>query len=168
MKPGDHPEFFKRPPPPGRSRESSITLQKDGTFTHDGEPVSHHRLARAFASWVTRHPDDGRFILNNGYDWSYFTVIDAPFLVTRVHAPDGTAGPLVIELFDGTSEPLLLDELEIGSNDALYCKVKDGTFRARFSPAAQLQLAPWLVDGENGIEIQHGGLRGSPIQRIST
>lgn len=168
MKPSDHPDFFRLAAPEGRSRESSIILLRDGTFTHDGQPVTHRNMARAFASWITRHPENGRFILSNGYDWSYFTVIDVPFLVTRIFASNENAGPLIVELFDGTSEPLVLDQIEIGLDDALYCGVKDGTFEARFSPSAQLQLAPWLVEGENGIEIQHLGHRVQPKRRIST
>ena len=44
--------------------------------------VEHPGLAAAMHTWVTRHPDDGRYILSNGYDWTYFTVDDAPSKVT--------------------------------------------------------------------------------------
>ena len=50
-------------------------------------------MATAFASWITTHPDDGRFILTNGYDWTYFTVKDAPFFVKRVFSTP--AGPVL-------------------------------------------------------------------------
>ena len=43
MKPGDHPEFFRFPAPEGRSRESTIRLDAEGTFHHD-EAVT--KLAR--------------------------------------------------------------------------------------------------------------------------
>src|SRR5205809_4885030 len=79
MRPGDHPEFFRFPAPEGRSRESSIVLDREGRFHHNGALVEHPGMARAFASWIDLHPDDGRFILNNGYDWSYFRVEDVPF-----------------------------------------------------------------------------------------
>ena len=39
MKPGDHPEFFRFPAPEGRSRESTILLDREGRFWHDGELV---------------------------------------------------------------------------------------------------------------------------------
>ena len=38
-------------------------------------------MAKAFAKWVRRHPDDGRWILSNGYDWCYFTVEDTGYFV---------------------------------------------------------------------------------------
>ena len=47
-------------------------------------------------------PDDGRFILTNGYDWTYFTVKDVPYFVRHV---DNTGGHPTLRLFDGTEEP---------------------------------------------------------------
>jgi hypothetical protein len=147
MRPGDHPEFFRFPAPPGRSRESTIVLDRNGRFLHDGAPVEHPGMARAFSSWIARHPDDGRFILTNGYDWTYFTVEDVPFFVRSVRVRDGKPW---LELSDGTEEELAASTLEVGEGDAVYAEVKNGTFRAKFTPAAQTALEPWLVAGENG------------------
>jgi hypothetical protein len=145
MKPGDHPEFFRLPPPEGRSRESGIRLDGDGRFWHRGEPIVHPGMARAFASWIAKHPDDGRFILTNGYDWSYFEVEDVPLFVTAVHVRPGA---LVLELFDGTEEPLDAHELWTGPRDALYTTVKGRGMKARFQPGAQLALMPFLAEGK--------------------
>src|SRR5271169_6603400 len=101
MKPGDHPEFFRFPAPEGASRESTIRLDADGRFFHDGAPVEHPGLAAAMHTWIRRHPDDGRYILSNGYDWTYFTVDDAPFLVRRLER-DGAR--VWLNLSDGTRE----------------------------------------------------------------
>lgn len=147
MRPGDHPEFFRFPAPEGRSRESSIVLDAQGRFHHHGELVEHAGMARAFASWIDRHPDDGRFILNNGYDWSYFEVEDVPFFVQGVRE---TAGELRLLLSDGSETPLMPAELTPGPDGALYTRVKNGKFQARFTQAAQIALAPWLVEAENG------------------
>lgn len=145
MKPGDHPEFFRFAPPPGTSRESTIRLDRDGVFFHDGEKVEHRPLARALASWITRHPDDGRFILTNGYDWTYFTVDDAPYVVTSI---DAAASPPTITLFDETVEPLDPAGAAIGDDGVVYLRVKGGAFEARLSRHAQTQLAPLLAGGE--------------------
>ena len=147
MRPGDHPEFFRFPAPEGRSRESSIVLDAEGRFHHDGEPVEHPGMARAFASWIDRHPDDGRFILSNGYDWSYFQVEDVPFFVLGVREQ---AGRLELLLSDGSESPLDPASLAVGARGALYTTVKNGKFRARFSQAAQIALGPWLAMAENG------------------
>jgi hypothetical protein len=147
MRPGDHPEFFRFPAPEGRSRESSIRLDAEGRFWHDGVPIEHAGMARAFASWIARHPDDGRFILSNGYDWSYFQVEDVPFFVLGL-VEEG--GRLWLALSDGSESALEPETLESGARGALYTRVKAGKFRARFTQAAQTALAPWLGSAENG------------------
>ncbi len=145
MKPADHPEFFRMPAPAGRSRESTIVLTRHGRFQHDGERFSHRGLEQGFARWIRRHPDDGRFILTNGYDWCYFSVEDTPYFVTGLRSQDGRP---MLELFDGSSEPLDPDTLSVDDDDVLRTRVKGGAYQARFSQAAQLQLMPWLSDDE--------------------
>jgi len=147
VKPGDHPEFFRLPPPPGTSRESTIRLDADGQFWHDGEPMRHPALERAFHQWIARHPDDGRYILTNGYDWTYFQVDDAPYTVRSLAVtPDGVS----LRLSDETEEPLDPESLRSGAGGALYVGVKKGGFVARFSRHAQTQLAPLLLEGPGG------------------
>ena len=58
--------------PAGRSRLLGISGARAPRILDLAE--SEPGLARALASWIARHPDDGRFILTNGYDWTYFTV----------------------------------------------------------------------------------------------
>jgi hypothetical protein len=147
MRPGDHPEFFRFPAPEGRSRESSIVLDAQGRFQHEGQLVEHPGMARAFASWIDRHPDDGRFILNNGYDWSYFRVEDVPFFVLGVREQ---GSGLELSLSDGSYSPLDPGSLALGAQGALYTTVKNGQFRARFTQGAQIALGPWLAEAENG------------------
>jgi hypothetical protein len=110
-------------------------------------------MARAFASWIVRHPDDGRFILSNGFDWTYFAVEDVPFTVTVVKEASGVP---MAQLSDGSEEPLALDTLTQRASGAIYCRVKQGGFEARLTPEAQTRLAPWLVEddqGEVGLEL---------------
>lgn len=163
MKPGDHPDFFRFPAPPGRSRESTIRLDRNGRFWHDDERVEHEGMAAAFASWIDVHPDDGRFILTNGYDWTYFTVEDAPFVIRSVRLEVdrvGAATEVIGRLSDGSEEPLDPATFAVGEQDALYCRVKAGKLDARFTPGAQTALGPLLVEGDGGApEIELGGER---------
>jgi len=107
-------------------------------------------MARAFATWIGRHPDDGRFILNNGWDWSYFTVEDVPYFVEAVHEAEN--GPVLV-LSDGTEEPLDAGLLRAGATGALYLRVKRGEFEARFRRTAQLGLGPWLDEDPDGTPV---------------
>jgi hypothetical protein len=156
VKPGEHPDFFRFPAPEGRSRESTIRLDGEGRFFHDGELVEHPKLAAAMHRWIRRHPDDGRWILSNGYDWTYFTVEDVPYFVLGLRVEPAR---VVLQLSDGTEEDWAPEESWVGAGDALYTRVKRdgpaGACQARFSRHAQAQLAPVLVevDGEPAAEI---------------
>lgn len=164
MRPQDHPEFFRFPAPEGRSRESSIALDAEGRFSHDGELVQHPGMARAFASWIDLHPDNGRFILSNGYDWTYFQVEDVPFFVLGLREQDGH---LLLGLSDGSESPLEPPTLTTSARGALYTTVKSGKFRARFTQAAQTALAPWLSSSENGeLSLEIAGHR-HPLANLS-
>jgi len=147
MKPGEHPDFYRLAPPPGTSRESTIRLDAEGKFWHDGERVDHPALERALHEWIALHPDNGRYILTNGYDWTYFQVDDAPYIVRAIHVkPDG----VTLVLSDQTEESLVPETLRVGAADALYAKVKGGRMTARFSRHAQTSLAPILREDKPG------------------
>ena len=146
-KPGDHPEFFRFPAPEGRSRESTIRLDSEGRFWHEQLLVEHRKLAAAMHTWIARHPDDGRYILTNGYDWTYFTVDDAPYTVRSLRIVDGA--PILV-LSDGTEEPWNPTRSRVGKDGALYTPVKasakGGPFEAKFTRHAQTELAPLLTE----------------------
>jgi hypothetical protein len=164
MKPGDHPDFYRLAPPPGTSRESTIVLDADGKFWHDGERVDHRPLEKALHSWIARHPEDGRFILTNGYDWTYFKVEDAPYVVRALRPSDDG---VLLELSDDSEEPLAPGTLRIGRADALYAAVKDGRFEARFSRHAQTALAPFLREEADGSLRLRIGTRDYPVPTSS-
>ncbi len=144
MKPGDHPDFYRLAPPPGASRESTLRIDREGRFWHDGARVDHPALETALRSWVTRHPDDGRPILSNGYDWCYFTVDDAPLFVAALHV--GDEGAVTLKLTDGTQEPLDPTTLRVGERGVVYARARG--LDAKFTRHAQTQLAPVLVNDE--------------------
>jgi hypothetical protein len=147
MKPGDHPDFFRFPAPEGRSRESTLRLDAEGRFHHEGAVVEHPKLAAALHTWIARHPDDGRFILTNGYDWTYFTVDDVPFFVRSIKT-DGDDAILVLS--DGSEEPLDPSTVRVGARGDLYLTVKrdraGGPFDAKMTRFAQTQLGPFLEE----------------------
>lgn len=153
MKPGEHPEFFRFPAPEGRSRESKIRLDGEGKFFDDGGYVEHAKLQQALHTWIGRHPDDGRYILTNGYDWTYFTVDDVPFFVRAIRDVDGDA---MLVLSDETEEPLDPATVTMGPHGDLYLEVKhpspdkakSGPFRAKLTRHAQTQLGPFLDERE--------------------
>jgi hypothetical protein len=155
VKPGDHPEFFRFPAPEGRSRESTLRLDREGRFFHDDAPVEHPKLAQALHTWIARHPDDGRFILTNGYDWTYFHVDDVPYFVRSIRA--GEDGDAMLVLSDGTEEPLDPATVRLGERGDLYLRVKldakGGPFDAKMTRFAQTQLGPFLTQDGDAVKL---------------
>jgi len=151
MKPSEHPEFFRFPAPEGRSRESTIRLDGEGRFFHDDALVEHPKLRDALHTWIARHPDDGRYILTNGYDWTYFVVEDVPYFVRSIRAEDGDA---ILVLSDATEEPLDPTTVRANERGELYLKVKanakGGPFDAKMTRFAQGQLGPFLQAADGG------------------
>jgi hypothetical protein len=157
MRPADHPDFYRLPPPEGRSRESTIRLDAEGRFFHEGMPVEHPGLAAAMHTWIARHPDDGRHILMNGYDWTYFTVDDVAFFVRSIRVePDR----VMLRLSDGSEEPWH-PEATRARGDRLYTVVKR-TFDARFDRHAQASLGQVLEEA-NGVVVAHVGGKLVPL-----
>jgi hypothetical protein len=147
MKPGDSPDFFRSPAPEGRSRESTLRLDAQGRFWHEGVPVVHPGLAAALHRWIARHPDDGRYILTNGYDWTYFTVDDAPYFVRTLRVDPQQ---IALLLSDGTEEAWEPESSRIGADGAVYATTKrsapGGPYQAKFTRHAQSSLAPILLE----------------------
>lgn len=153
MKPGDHPEFFRFPAPEGRSRESTLRLDREGRFWHDDDLVEHPRLADALHTWISRHPDDRRYILTNGYDWTYFTVDDAPFTVRSTRVSDGQ-----VWLRLSSGDDVVPSALSLADDGSLYASVdlKGDRYEARFSRHAQTQLEPALAERDGVLGVACG------------
>lgn len=148
MKPGEHPEFYQIAPPPGTSRESTIVLDREGRFCHESERVENRALEMAMRSWISRHPDNGRLILDNGYDWCYFRAEGAPFIVDALRLPENDREPVILRLFDGSEERLDPQTLSQDKEGIVYARVRNSTLEARFSRHAQTELMPLVKSAE--------------------
>jgi hypothetical protein len=147
-----------RPAPPFPfSRESSIRIDREGGFWHDGRRIEHAGLARAFATWIDIDAETGRYILKNAINWCFIAVEDAPLLVRGLD-PAG-----MLALSDGSREPLLPGTLRIDEDDVPYCDVKGGKLPARFGRDAAFALLEQLqTDAAGGLSF-----RGRPVRRVA-
>lgn len=141
----------------GFSRESKIQIDDDGRLSHEGEPVEHAGLARAMMAWLTRHPENGRWVLENGWDWCYVRVADVPWVARAVRL-DREAG-LVVALDDGTEEPL--GDAQVDAEGRVRGTVKPGArggpHPAKLSRHAQLSLVDHLEERAAGWVLCVGG-----------
>jgi hypothetical protein len=125
-------------PEPLLTRESSIRVDREGRFWHEGERVDHEGLARGFAQWISWDRTHARHVLRNAMDWCWVHVDDAPLVVWAASVRDD--GEVTLTLSDGTREPLDVGSLRIDRDDVPYCDVRGGTLEARFLPAAAFAL----------------------------
>jgi hypothetical protein len=128
-------------------RDSGLRLDRSGVWWHQGEPVTHARLALALTRWLDRD-DAGRFVIQPQPGvWAWVEVEDAPY---QAHLTAGVDGALAVVLSDGSEEPWTARVIEVGADDAWYVPVKAGRFTARLSRAAQALLAEHVIEHAGG------------------
>jgi hypothetical protein len=124
-----------------------ISFRRDGNWYTDDERIDNPRIALLFSKSIQR-ASDGSFFLQVGDERAPITVEDTPYVV-RTLEDDGAEG-FVIVLNDGEREPLDPSTLEVGVDNALYTRVKQGRFRARFLRNAYYHLADRLDSDPDG------------------
>lgn len=135
-------------------RESTIVLDREGRFRHDGSLIEHPRIVAAFRRWLTREPG-GRFVLRaSDRDWCFVTVQGAATWVEDV-AIEGDQ--VTVGLWDGTREPLDPATLRLDGDGVLAATVRG--LPARFSRHAQLALGARLEPAADGWVLAVAGAR---------
>jgi len=123
---------------------SKLSFRSDGRWYADAEPVVHERLARLFGRYLRHKPGGGYEIWIDERYHADVEVEDTPYVVTGVDAT--AAGEFMVDLNDGTTERLNPGSLQVGAQDVLYSRVKNGAERARFLRAAYYQLAEFIEE----------------------
>jgi hypothetical protein len=136
--------------------DSGIRLDREGRWWHDDEPVEHPRIIDAFNRGLSP-TDDGRYRLAFGDDWCFVTVDGEAYRVTGL-TKQADAPPL-LELSDGTREPLEPASLDADVEGVFTCGVKGGHAQARFSRDAQAALGELLEESEGKLWLRCGAYR---------
>jgi hypothetical protein len=125
-----------------------ISFRHDGNWYNDEERIENRRIALLFSRSIGRNPD-GSYFLQVADERASITVEDTPHVVIGVE--DDGHGGFVIVTNDEVREALDPSTLEVGDANVVYCRVKQGEFRARFLRNAYYHLAEHFVtdDGEN-------------------
>jgi len=125
---------------PQASSDSLMRIAADGTWFHDGSPITRPAMVRAFASLLTRD-DTGQHWLVTPFEKQNIKVEDAAFIAVDVQAKDGTIA------FRLNTDDLVLagpDHPIIARGDidtpALYLHVRRGC-EARLNRSTWQQLA---------------------------
>jgi hypothetical protein len=137
-------------------------VDAEGTFLHQGTPITHGRtLAHLWSSLVRR--DDGRYEVRIGRERAYVTVDETPWAVRGLEA-SGPDEPPVLLLAGGANERLDPATLRVGADGVVRCTLARGE-PARFTRAGQAALAPWLDEDPpgSGRHVLTVGVRRFPI-----
>lgn len=92
-------ETGRRGPPP--LRPFGLVLHRDGSWTHEGRPITNPRLRRLFDRSVRYLPDEDKFVVQVGRFRGQIEVEEAAFFVRATDLERGT-----VQLSDGSEEPL--------------------------------------------------------------
>jgi hypothetical protein len=131
-----------------------IRLNDRGRWTHEGLDFENPRIIDLFNRSVSRTPG-GTWVLEIGRFTYPIEVDDTGFFVERIEFGE----PPILELSDGTSEPLDPTSLEYAGDGRLYTTVKDGAFRARLKKPAYYALAERMTDTDEGWDLELNGER---------
>src|SRR6266851_3556909 len=96
---------------------------------------------------IRRNPD-GSYYLQVAEERAPIAVEDTPYVVRSV-ADDGKGG-FILMLNDEEREALDPATLEVAKDNVLYCRVKQGEFRARFLRNAYYHLSSRFSADEGG------------------
>jgi hypothetical protein len=132
-------------------------LHHDGSWTHEGHPITHAKLRAHFDRSVVYLPGERKYVVTLRQFRGEITVEEAAFFV-RAFEP-GTAR---IALSDRSEELLDPGTLSVSPIDgALLCRVKRALLPegllARFSHAAQADLLHAVDAASSGMRLRVGG-----------
>jgi len=139
-----------------------IRIDKDGRWYHHGVEMIHRPFIRLFYQNLTRD-EEGRYIIEWMGERCYLEVEDTPFVVRTISHRKEAAGEerFMLALTDDSEEALAPDTLFVGRENVLYCRVRRGSFRARFSRPAYYELARHIVEKDGGYGlVLNGTLHG--------
>jgi hypothetical protein len=137
-----------------------ISIDDEGTFLVNGEPVTHERTLEVLWRGLSPAPGGG-WQVRVGRESAPVAVDGTPFVVTAVVEEGGGA---TLRLAGGAVEPLQPATLRVGADGVLRATLASG-HAARFSRSAQIALGILLVEDPSapgGFRLPLGG-RSWPV-----
>ena len=132
-------------------------MHHDGSWTHEGHPITHAKLRAHFDRSVVYLPGERKYVVTLRQFRGEITVEEAAFFV-RAFEPETAR----IALSDRSEEVLDPGTLSVSPIDgALLCRVKRALLPegllARFSHAAQADLLHAVDAASSGMRLRVGG-----------
>lgn len=155
-------------------REYCYRIDREGRVFHDRSEIVDPPTLRFFLLAMTRTPE-GRYLAVCQGEQNWFEPEDTAFVVQRMRAEleDGRLRKVTL-LFAGEHQEALDPGTLESDGGMLYCRVRQGVFRARFGRIALQQIASFLVEDKSGPALELGDRRypirpaatGDPVARL--
>jgi hypothetical protein len=143
-------------PPP--LRPFGLVLHHDGSWTHEGHPITHAKLREHFDHSVRYLPEERKYVVTLRHFRGEIEVEEAAFFV-RGFVPE-TGRIAISDRSEETLDPATLSPSPI--DGALLCRVKrdlaPGGLLARFAHAAQAELLHAVDASPSGMRLRIAGV----------
>jgi hypothetical protein len=144
-------------------RNSGLAVDREGRVHHQGEVMSHARVADTFAHGLDLD-DRGEAIVRIGSQWAYVRCDRTPFVVVRAHLGDG-----VLRAQLNTGEvlelPAMTLELLLEGDHDLFVRIHDRRHEARFGRTAWTILAEAMVERDGRLVLPLGHAEAQVVRR---
>jgi len=123
---------------------ADIKIDKEGNWYYRGAEMFRKDIVKYFYEHL-KMDDEGRYVIEIPGDSCFVEVEDTAFVVKSV---DFTDRGIILHISDGSIEKLDPATLYLGEGNVMYCKIKNGSFPARFNRASYYQLAAHISHDE--------------------
>ena len=130
---------------------SEIKIDKEGVWYYKGAHMFRKEILSVFFEHLMID-EYGKYLIELDGERYYLDVEDTAFVVAAVSKTNRQNEGLEqidVILNDDSCEKLEIDSLYEGKDNVLYCRVKQGTFAARFLRKSYYQLAEFIEQSEN-------------------
>jgi hypothetical protein len=141
-------------------QNEKICLTADGKWLHGNTEITHERTLDLFFKSI--ECKNGRYFLIGEKKPVPIDVEDTAFFVRGLNRP--SKSNYEITLSDGSRETLEPHTLDVGPENRLYCRVKDGSVKALFDRKVYYELMKDLTEESGFYGLKREGLF-YPIQR---
>lgn len=143
------PEYIKELIASGAGIDE-ILIDKEGVWYHNGEKFTNEKIISFFSRSVNVTAD-GEYVIHYGDHTYPIKVEDVPFFVTGVTFKGfGNFESVSLNLSSGDTEELNCSSLYCRKNNALYCKIKNGTMPAKFKRSPSFNILERLEESSDG------------------
>lgn len=126
-----------------------IKLDSEGNWFHNGVMFTNERIIDFFNKSISK-TKDGQYVIHYGNFVYPIVVEDVPFFITGVRFEGfGEFESVYITIRSRGEELLDPETLYVGNQNALYCRVYNGEFPAKFLHSPSFQILERLEESDD-------------------